>query len=86
VKVWIYRGDAAPTRAARELAAAQLRAAPGQRRDGRPSSRPGGGGGSGGGGGRRRGERAGGTERRAQEPQGAGASASAEAPASSGEN
>jgi small subunit ribosomal protein S3 len=77
VKVWIYRGDAAPTRAARELAAAQLRAAPGQRRDGRPSSRPGG---------RRRGERPGGSERRAQEPQGASAPVGDQAPASSGEN
>jgi small subunit ribosomal protein S3 len=84
VKVWIYRGDAAPTRAARELAAAQLRAAPGQRRDGRPSSRPGGGGGGGGGGGRRRGERAGGSERRAQEPQGASAPSGDQAPARSG--
>jgi small subunit ribosomal protein S3 len=82
VKVWIYRGDAAPTRAARELAAAQLRAAAQQRRDsGRPSSRPGGGGG-----GRRRGERAGGSERRAQEPQAASAPAGDQSPASSGEN
>ena len=32
VKVWIYRGDAAPTRAGREAALAALRAA-GQRRD-----------------------------------------------------
>jgi small subunit ribosomal protein S3 len=32
VKVWIYRGDAAPTRAGREAAQAALRAA-GQRRD-----------------------------------------------------
>jgi small subunit ribosomal protein S3 len=81
VKVWIYRGDAAPTRAARELAAAQLRAAAQQRRDsGRPSSRPGGGGG------RRRGERAGGSERRAQEPQAASAPAGDQSPASSGEN
>ena len=32
MKVWIYRGDAAPTRAGREAAQAALRAA-GQRRD-----------------------------------------------------
>src|ERR1700678_243957 len=40
VKVWIYRGDAAPTRAGREAAQAALRAA-GQRRDrdgGRPAA------------------------------------------------
>jgi small subunit ribosomal protein S3 len=43
VKVWIYRGDAAPTRAGREAAQAALRAA-GQRRD-RDRERPGGGGG-----------------------------------------
>jgi small subunit ribosomal protein S3 len=42
VKVWIYRGDAAPTRAGREAAQAALRAA-GQRRD-RDRERPGGGG------------------------------------------
>jgi small subunit ribosomal protein S3 len=41
VKVWIYRGDAAPTRAGREAAQAALRAA-GQRRD-RDRERPGGG-------------------------------------------
>jgi small subunit ribosomal protein S3 len=41
VKVWIYRGDAAPTRAGREAAQAALRAA-GQRRD-RDRDRPGGG-------------------------------------------
>ena len=34
VKVWIYRGDAAPTRAGREAAQAALRAA--QQRQGRP--------------------------------------------------
>src|SRR5215475_13361529 len=39
VKVWIYRGDAAPTRAGREAAQAALRAA-GQRRD-RDRDRPG---------------------------------------------
>jgi small subunit ribosomal protein S3 len=38
VKVWIYRGDAAPTRAGREAAQAALRAA-GQRRD-RDGGRP----------------------------------------------
>jgi small subunit ribosomal protein S3 len=70
VKVWIYRGEAAPTRAAREreAAQAQLRAAQ-QRRDGRPSSRPGG---------RRRAERGGGerggAERGGQERQSAGSS------------
>jgi len=79
VKVWIYRGEAAPTRAARELAAAQLRAAGAQRRDsGRPSSRPGG---------RRRNDRAAGSERRGQDAQGASASGGAEqAPATSGES
>jgi small subunit ribosomal protein S3 len=42
VKVWIYRGDAAPTRAGREAAQAALRAA-GQRRDrDRDRDRPGG--------------------------------------------
>ena len=41
VKVWIYKGDAAPTRAGREAAQAALRAA-GQRRD-RDRDRPGGG-------------------------------------------
>jgi small subunit ribosomal protein S3 len=41
VKVWIYRGDAAPTRAGREAAQAALRAA-GQRRDrDRDRDRPG---------------------------------------------
>jgi small subunit ribosomal protein S3 len=39
VKVWIYRGEAAPTRAGREAAQAALRAA-GQRRD-RDRDRPG---------------------------------------------
>jgi len=40
VKVWIYRGDAAPTRAGREAAQAALRAAGvGQRRD-RDGGRP----------------------------------------------
>jgi small subunit ribosomal protein S3 len=79
VKVWIYRGDAAPTRAARELQQAQMRAAASQRRDGRPSSsRPTG---------RRRSDRAGGSERRGQDAQGASGSAGAEqAPASSGES
>jgi small subunit ribosomal protein S3 len=50
VKVWIYRGDAAPTRAGREAAQAALRAAGGQQRRGdrdRPGQdkRRGGGGG-----------------------------------------
>jgi len=73
VKVWIYRGEAAPTRAARELAAAQLRAAGQQRRDsGRPSSRPGG---------RRRGDRPGSSERGGADRQGASASAGSSAAA-----
>jgi small subunit ribosomal protein S3 len=42
VKVWIYRGDAAPTRAGREAAQAALRAA-GQRRERGDRDRPGGG-------------------------------------------
>jgi small subunit ribosomal protein S3 len=75
VKVWIYRGDAAPTRAGRELAQAQLRAA-GQRRDsGRPSSRPGN---------RRRGERPGSSERSGQDRPGASGSAAGPGPAASG--
>jgi small subunit ribosomal protein S3 len=59
VKVWIYRGDAAPTRAGREAAQAALRAAQQQRRGDRPQQdkRRGGGGGGGGRGGRPEGGR-----------------------------
>jgi len=51
VKVWIYKGEAPPTRAAREAAQAAARAG-GPRRDrpGGPAPRRGGGGGGGGGG------------------------------------
>jgi small subunit ribosomal protein S3 len=84
VKVWIYRGEAAPTRAAREreAAQAQLRAAQ-QRRDGRPSSRPGG---------RRRADRGDRAERGGQDRSAASTPASSEsaggdsAPATSGES
>ncbi len=95
VKVWIYRGEAAQTRAEREAAAAALRA--GQRRDsGRPSSGPrrgrrpgagdGGGGRSGGGSGRSEDGGAAGAGSGQGQPAGgaAGVAAGAAAPAASG--
>jgi small subunit ribosomal protein S3 len=75
VKVWIYRGDAAPTRAGREAAQAALRAA-GQRRDrDRPQQarRP------------RRGDRPEGRADRGERPARTGAAAAEPQPETSGE-
>ncbi|MFC0040354.1 30S ribosomal protein S3 [Actinomadura rayongensis] len=84
VKVWIYKGEAAPTRAEREAKAAQQRAAGGGRdRDRRGGGERRGGGGRGGRGGRG-GERGGAPRQQSSEQQ-APASAEAGAPAASGE-
>jgi small subunit ribosomal protein S3 len=75
VKVWIYRGDAAPTRAGREAAQAALRAA--QQRTGRPqqTQRRGG----------RRGDRPEGRGDRPDRPERSAAPAAEPQPATTGE-